>query len=75
MAQQEAKPEEGKNTFVEVYNNEDYQCGCFVGSSEVLMDDGSTKMVKDIKRGDSIMSLDNTKAKVECLIKFNCFNG
>jgi hypothetical protein len=39
------------------------------------MHDGNVKMVKDIRKGDYIMSINNKKAKVECLVKFNCYNG
>lgn len=39
------------------------------------MGDKTLKQVKDIKRGEYILTQGNQKAKVLCLVKFNCQDG
>ena len=40
--------------FAEVYNNPDCGGGCFSGDCEILMSDGSTKYVNQLKKGELI---------------------
>lgn len=48
---------------------------CFDGSCEVLMFDKSTKLVQDIVKGDEVITPNNCKATVRCVIKTITTNG
>eukprot|EP01022_Parablepharisma_sp_SALTPOND_P019556 TRINITY_DN335_c0_g1_i3.p1 TRINITY_DN335_c0_g1~~TRINITY_DN335_c0_g1_i3.p1 ORF type:complete len:694 (+),score=62.57 TRINITY_DN335_c0_g1_i3:160-2241(+) len=44
--------------------------GCFDGSCSVTLIDGTHKLVKDLKKGDVVLSQNGTSAKVVCLVVF-----
>lgn len=55
-----------------VFNNSSGPC--FDGNCTILMADGSLKFVKDIKRGDKVVS-NGYVATVRCIVKTICNNG
>lgn len=48
--------------------------GCFSGSAMIRMSDGSSKEVKEIKKGDMIATPAG-EAQVKCVLKFNSQNN
>jgi len=58
--EEEAKNAEAQNDFAQAYNNVESAIGggggCFTGDSLVLMGDKTLKQVKDIKRGEYILT-------------------
>jgi len=56
------------------YYNNSYN-PCFDGNCLVLTGDKSEKCVKDIKKGDIIISSNGRQAKVICVVKTHCKNG
>jgi hypothetical protein len=58
--EEEAKTSEAQNDFAQAYNNVESAIGggggCFTGDSLALMGDKTLKPVKDIKRGEYILT-------------------
>lgn len=46
--------------------------GCFSGECQVLMADGTSRLVKEIRKGDLVMSASGTPARVRCVVNTNC---
>lgn len=42
--------------------------GCFDGNSDIKMYNNTYKKVKDLIKGDEVLSINNVKAKIECII-------
>ena len=63
-------PAPGASAPVDMQSYMDCSGGCFSGSSMVTLINGSTKMVKDLVKGDCVLSLNGASAKVVCLICF-----
>lgn len=51
------------------------QSGCFSGDSQVLMADGTTKLVKEVKKGELIASDENSVSRVICVVKTHIKSG
>lgn len=49
--------------------------GCFDGEGNVAMFDGTTKQVKDLKKGDAVMSRNGDVAKIVCIIRTTMKDG
>lgn len=57
------------------YGHGYYGGGCFSGNNFIDMADGSSKLVKDLTKGDEIASLNGTTATVKCVIKTSTLTG
>jgi hypothetical protein len=53
-----------QQTLLKLYATERYQHKCFGKDTKILMFDGSTRNVQDIKKGDLIMGIDSTSREV-----------
>ncbi|CAF4943716.1 unnamed protein product [Rotaria sp. Silwood1] len=49
--------------------------GCFYGNCTVLLSNGLTKLVKDIRRGDVLRTPDGVEATVTYVVKIMCAKG
>ena len=62
-----------KEMFSQSFNNSNN--GCFHESSRVLMNNNKSKLIKDINKGDSVISNNGYISKVICVIKYKCCNN
>lgn len=61
-----AAPLQSMNTY---YNQHG---GCFDGNCQALMANKLNKLVKDVKKGDKVMTPNGGTAEVTCVLKMNC---
>jgi len=52
-----------------------YSGGCFDGNSAVLMEGNQQKLVKDIKKGDKVITHNGAVSEVQCALKMLCPSG
>ena len=45
--------------------------GCFLGDTQILMSNGSTKDIKDVKQGEEVITAFGNKSLVEILMKYD----
>ena len=45
--------------------------GCFLGNTQILLSNGSTKFIEDIKQGDEVITAFGNKSLVETLMKYD----
>merc|ERR1712070_452793 len=52
-----------------------YGGGCFSGNSTIMMADGSSKLVKDLVKGDKIASTKGQTSTIQCIVRTATYGG
>lgn len=65
----------GRHVAINISNLHNSNNLCIDGDCYVLMANGYTKSVKEIKKGDYVMSSNNESACVRCVIRTDCFQN
>ena len=63
------------NNFDDVDDGGYYGGGCFHGNCLIQMFDGSSKLVKHLKMGDSISTSENQQTNVVCVVKTKTYSN
>jgi len=70
------KPKIIRTTTTRINSMENYyrtESVCFDGEGTVYMSDNTTKQVKELKKDDEILTMNNRTAKIVCIIKQNIY--